>query len=56
MDRIAAHGSDSLSELRTWLTEAGLAGKSETVLLDGFCRRALDAGLPIVRATIMSSA
>jgi adenylate cyclase len=43
----------SLSELRTWLTEAGLAGKSETVLLDGFCRRALDAGLPIARAIIV---
>jgi len=42
-----------LSELRTWLTDAGLAGKSETVLLDGFCRRALDAGLPIARAAII---
>ena len=41
------------SNLRTWLTEAGLAGKSETALLDGFCRRALDAGLPIARATIV---
>ena len=42
-----------LAELRTWLTEAGLAGKSETVLLDGFCRRARDAGLPLVRAAII---
>ena len=42
-----------LSELRTWLTEAGLAGKSETALLDGFCRRALAAGLPIARAAII---
>jgi adenylate cyclase len=42
-----------LSELRTWLTEAGLAGTSETALLDGFCRRARDAGLPIVRAAII---
>ena len=41
------------SELRTWLTEAGLAGKSETALLDGFCRLALDAGLPIGRAAIV---
>src|SRR5438128_324412 len=41
------------SELCTWLTEAGLAGKSETALLDGFCRRALDAGLPIARAAII---
>jgi adenylate cyclase len=36
-----------------WLTEAGLAGKSETALLDGFCQRALDAGLPIARAAII---
>jgi hypothetical protein len=43
----------SLSELRRWLTEAGLAGKGETALLDGFCRRALDAGLPIARAAII---
>ena len=43
----------SFSELRTWLTEAALAGKSETALLDGFCRRALDAGLPIARAAIL---
>ena len=43
----------NLSELRTWLTEAGLAGKSETVLLDGFCRRALGAGLPIAHAVII---
>ena len=39
----------SVSNLRTWLTEAGLTGKSETALLDGSCRRALDAGLPIAR-------
>ena len=43
----------SLSELRTWLSEAGLAGKSETALLDGFCRRALDAGLALARAGII---
>ena len=43
----------SFSELRTWLTEAALAGKSETALLDGFCRRARDAGLPIARAALI---
>ena len=43
----------SFSELRTWLTEAALAGKSETALLDGFCRRARDARLPIARAAII---
>ena len=45
--------SSSLSRLHTWLTEAALAGQSETALLDGFCRRALDNGVPIARATVM---
>jgi adenylate cyclase len=42
---------DGFADLRTWLTQAALAGKSEAVLLDGFCRRAFDAGLPIARAS-----
>lgn len=42
-----------LSELCAWLTDAGLAGKSETDLLDGFCRRAFEAGLPIARGIII---
>ncbi len=43
----------SLSELHKWLTEAGLAGKSEIALLDGFCQRALEGGLPLARAAII---
>jgi hypothetical protein len=43
----------SLSSLSAWLTEASLAGKSETALLDGFSPRALDAGLRIARAAII---
>lgn len=42
----------ALSDLRTWLTEAALAGESEQVLVDGFCRRGLGAGLPIARAVV----
>jgi adenylate cyclase len=42
-----------LSELRDWLAEAGLAGNSETEIVDGFCRRAVAAGLPIARATLI---
>jgi adenylate cyclase len=42
-----------LSELRDWLAEAGLAGNSETEIVDGFCRRAVTAGLPIARATLI---
>src|SRR5437660_251673 len=43
----------ALSELAGWITEAGLAGKSETAMLDGFCRRANAAGLPIARGTVI---
>jgi adenylate cyclase len=42
-----------LPHIGAWLTEAGLAGESETALLDGFCRRAIEAGLPIARAAII---
>jgi hypothetical protein len=42
-----------LSELARWTTEAGLAGTSETALLDGFCRRAVAAGLPLARAMVI---
>jgi adenylate cyclase len=45
--------STGLTALSVWLTEAGLAGESETALLDGFCRRAIAAGLPIARAAII---
>src|SRR5438093_3215432 len=40
-------------ELGRWITEAGLAGKSETAMLDGFCRRAVAAGLPVARALVI---
>jgi len=36
-----------------WVTETGLAGAAETELLDGYCRRLADAGLPLARATVL---
>jgi adenylate cyclase len=42
-----------LTALTAWITEAGLAGKSETVILDGFCQRAVAGGLPIARAALI---
>jgi adenylate cyclase len=36
-----------------WVVAAGLAGESEGALLDGFCRRALAAGLPIALAGVI---
>src|SRR5438477_5899808 len=41
------------AELSAWLTESGLAGEAETVLLDGFCRRAIEAGVPLARAVVI---
>ena len=45
--------ADPLSDLTAWVTEAGLAGKSETEILDGFCCLAVAAGLPIARALVI---
>jgi adenylate cyclase len=42
-----------LAELAGWVIEAGLAGKSETAMLDGFCRRLVEAGVPIARAAVI---
>jgi adenylate cyclase len=41
------------SEITAWLTQAGLAGESETTILDGFCERLLAAGLPVARAHLL---
>jgi adenylate cyclase len=42
-----------LSELATWITKAGLVGRAETVMLTGFCERAVAAGLPIGGAVVV---
>jgi adenylate cyclase len=39
--------------LVSWLIQAGLAGKAERELLDGFCERATDAGLPLCRGSLV---
>jgi len=41
-----------VSALIEWTGMAGLVGRDETQLLDGFCRRAVDAGLPLLRVLI----
>lgn len=40
-------------ELSAWITEAGLAGQSETAILAGFCEREVARGLPLVRALVL---
>jgi adenylate cyclase len=45
--------SSKLSRLAGWITEAGLAGRSETVMLAGFCERAAEAGLALAGAVVV---
>jgi adenylate cyclase len=40
------------TELSAWLTQAGLAGTSETEIVSGFCERCVTAGLPLGRALV----
>jgi adenylate cyclase len=40
-------------ELSAWITEAGLAGRSETEMLAGFCDRAAALGLPLAFAVVV---
>jgi adenylate cyclase len=44
---------EDASAVAMWLTRSGLAGASETELLDGFCERANAIGLPVARATVL---
>jgi adenylate cyclase len=43
-----------LSDLRAWITEAGLSGQNESTTLTGFCERAVTLGLPIARAIVLA--
>src|SRR5919204_359637 len=40
-------------ELSAWITEAGLAGQSETAILAGLCEREVARGLPLARALVL---
>src|SRR5580700_1596994 len=40
------------TELSAWLTEAGLAGTPETVIVSEFCDRCVAAGLPLARSVM----
>jgi adenylate cyclase len=41
-----------LAALASWITNVGLEGGGETVLIEGFCGRAIAAGLPLTRAIV----
>jgi adenylate cyclase len=42
-----------IAELTAWITDAGLAGQSETAMLGGFCERVVAYGLPLARANVI---
>ena len=42
-----------IAKLATWLAKAGLEGRTETALVEGFCSRALAGGLPLSRAMVL---
>jgi adenylate cyclase len=41
---------EEIAALTGWIAEAGLAGASETALVQGFCERVVATGLPLARA------
>ncbi|MGB8629721.1 MAG: adenylate/guanylate cyclase domain-containing protein [Xanthobacteraceae bacterium] len=41
------------AELSAWLTQAGLAGTSETDIVSGFCDCCVGAGLPLARTLVL---
>ena len=43
----------SFDELASWVTEAGLIGRTESELMGGFCQRAVEAGVPLARAMVI---
>ena len=42
------------AEISRWITEAGLAGRSEIEMLDGFCARLQAAGMPLAFAVVIA--
>jgi adenylate cyclase len=42
-----------IAKLATWLAKAGLEGRTETALVDGFCSRAVAGGMPLARAMLL---
>jgi adenylate cyclase len=41
------------AELSAWIAEAGLAGRSESAILAGFCDRLVARGMPLARALVL---
>src|SRR6516164_11515748 len=43
----------AFNALSAWVTEAGLVGRTESELMAGFCRRVVEAGVPLARALVI---
>jgi adenylate cyclase len=53
MSGISMIAEDDIKALNAWLAKAGLRGEPEAALVNGFCERAVAAGLPISRALLL---
>ena len=42
-----------IAKLASWLAKAGLEGRTETVLVEGFCNRVVAGGFPLARAMVL---
>jgi len=42
-----------IAKLAGWIARAGLEGRTETALVEGFCNRAAAGGLPLARAIVL---
>jgi adenylate cyclase len=45
--------NEAFNELAEWVTQAGLIGRTESELMAGFCRRIVEAGVPLARAIVV---
>lgn len=52
-DGASALDDSQFSALAAWITEAGLAGRSRTDMLAGFCERATAGGLPLAYGVVI---
>src|SRR5271163_3275432 len=52
-DGVSNMDQSAFDELAGWVTEAGLIGRTDSELMAGFCRRIVDAGIPLARAMVI---
>jgi adenylate cyclase len=50
---IGSMNEAEIAKLATWLAKAGLEGRTETALVEGFCSRSVAGGLPLARVMLL---